>query len=598
MTFRKAAVPALIAALITPVALMARQNIVKNGSMEYGEGPGAIDPQVAAQWAEFGVNVERSPTVNLVPPGPGHSLKAFGDGDNTSVGASQEVADIEAGDEVTASVQLYSPGGDQLGRTGEAGLVLEFLNIFGGTISLHEVYVLNAFSPADTWIPAVIGPLTAPENTAKVRVACRLKWNAGEVEGAAYWDDAQLIVNDGANALLNGDFETAGHSTGQSSVGIDDWIGFNDQEKSEDVAESGVASLKLGTREPYSGLYQNMGVLNDGDHIFMIAHVWNPSEDPLTANSQAGIKLEFDPNAEVPPPVENLAFDETANVNEWTLVDLQATVPEDITIARIVCIYTGDQQTTGAVYFDAVYAERNSAPGFNQLLNPGFEMGPGGQQGLTDWHEFFTADVSQARKSCFSVPPYDEDCTCRAAGQAVAGVSQEIAVAPGEDLYASVYLYSSDAEPLTGPARAGIKIEWAVGGVPDDVDIGGPTNTINAAAPVDTWIPVTIDFTMPAGSSALARFTNLIEKGTAFTGTVYFDSCEAVVLNRFDGSDVDGDNDEDMFDFAWFQLTYTGPGAGALPWNGIVFDADDDQDVDMTDFEYFAPRMTGPALIP
>jgi hypothetical protein len=35
--------------------------------MEFGEGAGAIDPQVADQWTEFGINVERSPTVNYYP---------------------------------------------------------------------------------------------------------------------------------------------------------------------------------------------------------------------------------------------------------------------------------------------------------------------------------------------------------------------------------------------------------------------------------------------------------------------------------------------------------------------------------------------------
>ncbi|MFQ5807594.1 MAG: hypothetical protein ACE5I3_14195, partial [Phycisphaerae bacterium] len=249
MTFRKAAALAVIAGLVAPAALMARQNIVKNGSMESGEGPGAIDPQVAAEWTEFGMNVERSDAYNLVPPGPGHSLKAFGDMDNTSVGAYQEVPDVSPGQSVTAAVQLYSPADDKLRGSGQAGLVLEFLDLFGGTISVDETYVLNASSPADTWIPATLGPFAAPEGTAKVRVTCRLWWSPGDILGAAYWDDAQLTIDGGPNQLLNGDFETAGIGSGQSPAGIDDWFGFNDQEKSEDVAKHGMASLKLGTRE-------------------------------------------------------------------------------------------------------------------------------------------------------------------------------------------------------------------------------------------------------------------------------------------------------------------------------------------------------------
>lgn len=295
----------------------------------------------------------------------------------------------------------------------------------------------------------------------------------------------------------------------------------------------------------------------------------------------------------MPPPEENLAFDETANPNEWTLVELATTVPPEATIARVVCIYTGNQETTGTVHFDWAGAERGSAPGTNQLLNASFELGPGGMNGLTDWTEF-SSSVSEAQKSCFEVPAYDGICTARATGEDVAGLYQEITVTPEESLLISAYLYTPDYEQLTGTGRAGIKIEWAVGGVPEDVDIGGADNTIDPGAPQDTWIPLTIDYTMPSGSSALTQFTNLIERGTAMTGTVYMDSCEAVVLNRFDGSDVDGDDDQDNHDIAWFQRCYTGAGAGGLPFNGIVFDSDDDEDIDWTDWEFFGPRITGP----
>lgn len=595
MTYWRTAAFATIAVLVAPAVLMAEQNVLKNGSMESGEGPGGIDPQVAAEWTEFGLNVERSGAFNLVPPGEGHALKAFGDPDSTSVGAYQEVSGVSPGQSVAASVQLFSPADDKLRNSGQAGLVLEFLNMFGGTISMYEVYVLDVDSPADTWIPATLGPFGAPSGTTQVRVTCRLEWSPLDILGAAYWDDTQLTIDGGSNELLNGDFETAGAGSGQSPAGIDDWLGFEDQEKSEDVAKHGTASLKLGTREAYSGLYQNMDVLNDGDHLYMIAYAWNPSSDPLTGTSRVGIKLEFEANVNVPPPEENLAFDENSDPNQWTLVELNTTVPDEMTIARIVCIYTGDTQTTGSVYFDSGYAERGSVPG-NQLLNYSFEDGAGGPN-IDYWTAFDSSPTSEAWKSCFELPSYhDGICGAGTTGQAVAGFHQEIDVAPGESLSIHAYVYTPGFDRLTGPGKAGVKVEWAVGGIPEDVDIGvpGSSNTIGAGAAQDTWLPLTIDYTMPAGSSAIGRFTNIIEKGTAMTGSVYIDSCEAVVLNRFDGSDVDGDDDEDVHDFTWFQRCYTGAGAGALPWNGIVFDSDDDDDVDWTDWGFFEPRMNGP----
>jgi hypothetical protein len=596
MAGRKLTAWAVVICIVTPALLLARQNIVKNGSMESGQGPGAPDPMVPAEWSEFGLNVERSSTVNLVPPGAGHALKAFGDNDSNSAGASQIVAGVSPGQAVTASIQLYSPGDDKLGGTGSAGLVLSFLNQFNGNIETYQVYVLDANSPADTWIPAVLGPFVAPPNTAKVRVSCRLEWTPGNVSGAAYWDDAQLSIDGGANELLNGDFETAGVGAGQSPTGIDEWMGFNDQEKSQDVALHGLSSLLLGTREAYSGLYQDMVALNDGDHIYMQAWVYNPSADPLTANSRVGVKLEFEPNVEVPPPEENLAFDENTPADQWTLIELSTTVPQEATEARVVMIWAADSQTTGEVHFDSAYAERGSFPGVNQLQNTNwsFEFGSGGPNGIADWTEFNSPGVSQCQKSCFEVTAHHGSCTAKGTGPAVAGIFQELPVTPGESFYISAYLYTPGFAPLTGSGTAGVKVEWAVGEVPPDVDIGGATNTIDAGAATDTWIPIYIDYVMPPGSSALTRFTNLIEKGAAFSGTVYFDACQAVVLNKFDGSDVDGDDDQDLHDVAWLQLTFTGAGAGGLPYNGIVFDHDDDLDVDSADFNYFAPRTTGP----
>ena len=564
--------------------------------MEAGEGAGAIDPQIANDWTEFGVNVERSGAVNFAPIGGGYALKAFGDGDSNTVGAFQVVTGVTVGQSVAFSAQLYSPSNDKLIGSGQAGIVLEFVNQFGGTVTLHEIYPFTAASPGDTWVSASIGPLVAPNGTTKIRATCKLKWTPGDVGGAVYWDDAQVSIAAGPNALLNGDFEVAGPSPGQSPVGIDDWNGFEDQEKSNDVAEHGVASLKLGTSKAYSGLYQNLGDLIAGDHIYAIAYVWNPAGDPLTANSRAGIKLEFDPGAAVPPAEENLPFDETAIADTWTLVDLSTVVPTDITIARVTMIWVGDSNTTGSVHFDAAYAERGGAPGVNQLLNWSFETGGGGLNGIDDWTEFQTSGVSQCQKDCFGLASYEDGiCSAWAFGEAVAGIWQEITVTPGETLDLGAYLYTPSTDQLTGTGYAGVKVEWSYGGVPADVDIGGPNNTIAAGAATNTWIPIYIDYTMPVGSSAVGRFVNIIERGTALSGTVYFDSCEAVLLNVYDGADVDADEDEDMIDFGWLQRTYTGAGAGSLPFNGIVFDSDGDDDIDITDWNYFRPRITGPA---
>lgn len=594
MKSTRAAATAAAVALTLPALLLARQNIVKNGSVEYGGGAGAIDQQIADQWTEVGVNVERSAQYSYVPS-TGHALKAFGDGDNTSVAAYQEVPGFSPGQSVTATVRLFSPANDKLGGSGQAGLRLEFLDFFGGTLGgIHETYVLNSSSPADTWLLATVGPFTAPANTVKVRITCRLTWTIGNVSGAAYWDDVQVTANGGPNTVANGDFETAGPSPGQSAYGIDDWLGFNDQEKSDAFAEHGSYSLQLGTHSNYSGLYQEMKQLVDGDHLYMIAWVLNPSSDPLTGSSRAGIKLEFSVPGGAPPPIENLPFTQDSPNDVWTLVTLDTTVPDDVTVAKAVMVYFADGGTTGSVYVDSARAERGGAPGVNQLLNPSFEQGLGGADGLTNWLELYSDGVSQLRKSCFAIPAHNGNCTAKGTGAAPAFLVQEFTVVPGESLHLEAYFRSPATDPLTGgAAKCGVKLEWVLGTLPDVVDIGDQENQILAGAPQNTWLPVVIDYEMPAGTAAITRFVDIIEKGSGLTGKVYFDSHEAVVTNVFNGCDADGDDDQDMIDFANFQRCYNGPSV-TPPWNCIVNDANDDGDVDGSDWDYFRPRITGP----
>jgi len=570
---------------------LARQNIVKNGSLEVGPGQGGQNPFIAANWTEFGDNVERSLEANRTADGEA-ALKAFGD-NGTSAGGYQELQASPA-QSISASAWLYTRGTDKLRGTGQAGIRLEFLGLFGNVISSSQTLIMDGTSAAATWTQATLGPLAAPSGTVKVRLTCLLTYASGTCLGSVYWDDVTLTGATGT--LLNGDMEAAGVSDDPNPQGIEDWIGFNDQQKSDEAAFHGASSLKLGISEPYSGLVQEMGDLVAGDRIVLKARAMIPSSNPLNGTAMVGIKLEFSSSATVPPPEENLAFDENATTNAWVPVSISTTVPPDMTKARIVMIYVGDAETTGAVRFDSASATRNG--GANMLLNPSFEFGDGGFNGIADWAEFNTPDTSSARKNCFfpGWTPLDGSCTMKATGQAVAGIYQEIDVAPGETLDINAYLFTGGpvGEPLTGPGKAGVKVEWAAGGVPGNVDIGGPPNTILAGAATDVWHELYIDYTMPAGTAARVKFTNIIAKETATQGVAYMDACEAVVINFYDGADADGDDDADLADFARFQECYTGSGATTLGWPCLVFDSEDDDDIDVADYLFFEGGLIGP----
>jgi hypothetical protein len=142
------------------------------------------------------------------------------------------------------------------------------------------------------------------------------------------------------------------------------------------------------------------------------------------------------------------------------------------------------------------------APTVNQLLNPSFELGPGGANGLDNWTEFGGSSCT-AWKNRFEVPAENGSYVLKISGSCVAGVHQEIPVVTGEGLTIAAYLRSRSVDPFNdeeGP-RAGVKVEWLLGTIPPIVDIGGALNTVDASDPTNTWLPLTIDYTMPPGTS-------------------------------------------------------------------------------------------------
>ena len=579
-----------------PVAVWGAQSLLLNGSMEKGEGSQALDPMIPADWELQGNVIERSAEANLEPSGAGHALKAF---QSDPIEQANQYVAVAAGDSVLLSAWMYTKNSDHIGGDAQAGIALRFYDQFDFQVGSTQIqYIMTAASPSDTWTQGSIGPIVAPSGAVTARVTCI--WNSQNGNGAVFWDDVQLTINGGSNLLLNGDFEEAGIGD-QSPTGIENWTGFNDQEASKDFAYVGTNSLKIGTTSDYSGLFQNMIPVAEGDHLLIRTWLYQSSSDPLTGTAVAGPKLEFseaDPPV-LPPPTENLGFGAGSSTNAWELVEVATVgleVPEDATSANLVLIYVPDDAgSNGTVYFDAVNAYYSSNPGTNLALNASFEDGD-----LTGWSTF-SDDFSTVERSTFEVPGYPNelfDASLSISGTTVAGASQNIPVTPGEFLNFTAYARKRENSlgGLIGTARAGVKVEWAGGSAPSGpVDICDQ-GCMGEGDPTDQWVEYTIDYTMPAGTAAIPRLVNLVAFGGGFggTGTVYFDGCEVVVLNRFDGADADADFDADLYDYAAFQRCFSGDGVTPLKWPCTVFDSDDDNDVDLVDFDYFRQGITGP----
>jgi hypothetical protein len=585
---------------------LARQSVVKNGSMEIGPGPGGPDPRVPLDWTREGgpaTVITRSGQDNYPNTGEGFALKMY-NGAPGPLEMYQEVGVIP-GDAVRISAYMKTLSTDAInGAT--ARIVLSFYTAADSLISSQDVIGLQTGSTPDVWTLVQLGPVNAPAGAAKARFTAR--WTGDTATGSAFWDAVSLTVNNGPNLLLNPDFELEGSSE-DNPAGITHWLAFQFGRKSEDVSLDGDFSLKVqnsATDGDYCGLYQDTVDVTSGDRLFASAYIYNPLVDGLSGTAQAAIKLEFLPQSgtSLPPPEEVFSFDQTAPVNEWVPVTHTTVVPPGATAARIVIIANDTDTANGPVYFDDAFAERSSFPGQNQLLNPSMESGIGGINGIDNWTEF-RSPACQARKNSTDLGPAPSGArtgnfVCRIQGSCIAGVYQDIDVEEGETLTVTTYAKQRSDAPYATAAgtTAGIKIEWRNRGLPPQIDIGSDENTATALnAPPGQWKNVFIDYTMPPASGANLRATCIGARNGVTLSITYFDNFETVIMNRFNGADADADNDQDMHDFALLQTCFNGSGGGrGFPC--IVFDSENDLgdgDIDNADADYFFPRITGPA---
>ncbi len=149
---------------------------------------------------------------------------------------------------------------------------------------------------------------------------------------------------------------------------------------------------------------------------------------------------------------ENLAFSVSDPNDTWIFVDLQTTVPADVSIARIVLVNAPDPAETGVIYFDDAHAGVSANPNDNLLINNSFETGSGVPDGWTA--------LGEATKDCFNAHRTGY-CSALTEGTTLAGMYQPISVTPSQNLYVSAWVQTPWFGPITGPATvAGVRVEW------------------------------------------------------------------------------------------------------------------------------------------
>lgn len=145
---------------------------------------------------------------------------------------------------------------------------------------------------------------------------------------------------------------------------------------------------------------------------------------------------------------------------------------------------------------------------------------------------------------------------------------------------------------------------------------GSPASSVTAAFPeygkasqdgLDAYTQLSVDYIGPAFSDISVEFyfqtdyDGRPDEGGSFsssTAAIMIDNVELVgIITCPDPfADADGDHDVDHFDFARFQLCFTGPGTFELPEMCFCFDRDLDGDVDQADKDSFEACASGPGV--
>ncbi len=143
------------------------------------------------------------------------AMKTFGpfSGGPNASGAWQNV-DVTPGQELEARVFAQTLAVDSIADTSNFGTIkIEFLDASGNVLSdnVKESIIINGQdpnTPEDVWVEGIVNAI-APSNAARARLLLPFI-QLEEEGGAAWWDDASLVVLTPEMTTVNGDFDNNG----------------------------------------------------------------------------------------------------------------------------------------------------------------------------------------------------------------------------------------------------------------------------------------------------------------------------------------------------------------------------------------------------
>ncbi|QDU87970.1 Beta-glucanase precursor [Pirellulimonas nuda] len=182
---------------------------IELGNPGFEENDGSL-----AGWTVFGNDLPGNPNVraaNEAVRTGAASLKLFGSyrGGLSLSGVSQGIT-VQAGDEVTATLQALVRSADALAGGNRVEMKIEFYNAFGakhggaGMLGEHRLVVADAATGHDAWLPHTL-QLIAPEGAAEARLA--IVFEQSDYDGGAIHLDDILFASRPAVPLgdYNGD---------------------------------------------------------------------------------------------------------------------------------------------------------------------------------------------------------------------------------------------------------------------------------------------------------------------------------------------------------------------------------------------------------